>query len=186
MVVESDFSDTTRWCPSACFVEVLQHQLDRANAQKGFTLFIYVFIVEVELLYNVVLVSAVQQRESPVCIHTSPPSWASYSPQPTHLGHHRALSWAPLLCSSGPLDPLYTRKCMYVSATLPVQLTLSFPHYGHKPVLHACASIPALQISSPGPFSSIPYLCIHIWYLSFSFWLSLWMTDSRAIHMTRL
>lgn len=47
VVVESDFSDTTRWGRSACHVEVLQHQLDRANAQKGFTLLIYVFTVGV-------------------------------------------------------------------------------------------------------------------------------------------
>ena len=34
-----------------------------------------------------------------------------------------------------------------------MQPTLPFPHGVHKPVLHACASIPALQISSPVPFT---------------------------------
>ena len=34
-------------------------------------------------------VSAVQQSESAVCIHTAPPSWISH---PTLLGHPRALS----------------------------------------------------------------------------------------------
>ena len=39
--------------------------------------------------------SAVQQNESAVCIHTSPCSWASLPPHPTPLVHHRAPSWAP-------------------------------------------------------------------------------------------
>ena len=44
------------------------------------------------------LVSAVQQSESTLCIHISFPSWTSLPPPPTYptpLGHHRALSWAP-------------------------------------------------------------------------------------------
>ena len=43
------------------------------------------------------LVSAVEQSESSICIHISPLSWASLpsTPHPTPLGHHRALSWAP-------------------------------------------------------------------------------------------
>ena len=35
---------------------------------------VFFFLIGVYLLYNVVLVSAVQQRESAVCIHISPPS----------------------------------------------------------------------------------------------------------------
>ena len=35
--------------------------------------FIY-FTIEVKLLYNVILVSPVQQSESAMCIHISPPS----------------------------------------------------------------------------------------------------------------
>ena len=35
------------------------------------------FLIGVELLYNFVLVSAVQQRESAMSVHISPPSWAS-------------------------------------------------------------------------------------------------------------
>ena len=41
-------------------------------------------------LYNVVLVSAIQQRRSAIIIHVSPPSCASLPcPHPTSLG------WAP-------------------------------------------------------------------------------------------
>ena len=36
--------------------------------------FFFFFFFEIQLLYNVVLVSAVQQSESAVCVHMSPPS----------------------------------------------------------------------------------------------------------------
>ena len=42
--------------------------------------------------------TTVQKHQSAVCIHISSPSWASFPPthpHPTHLGHHRELSWAP-------------------------------------------------------------------------------------------
>ena len=40
---------------------------------------------------------AVQQHESAISTHISPPSWASLPPLPhsTPLGHHRAPRWAP-------------------------------------------------------------------------------------------
>ena len=34
----------------------------------------FFFFFEIQLLYNVVLVSAVQQSQSAVCVHMSPPS----------------------------------------------------------------------------------------------------------------
>ena len=37
-----------------------------------FCLFVYLFLIGVQLLYNVVLVSAVQRSESAICIHISP------------------------------------------------------------------------------------------------------------------
>ena len=46
--------------------------------------------VEVELIYNVVLISTVQQNESTIHIHSSPPYWI-----PSHSGHHRTLSRSP-------------------------------------------------------------------------------------------
>ena len=36
----------------------------------------------VKLIYNVVLVSAVQRSESAICIPISPPSWTSLPPSP--------------------------------------------------------------------------------------------------------
>ena len=49
--------------------------------------------LSLQLLYNVVLVSAAQQCECIICMHISPPSWTSLSssPHPTPLDHHRAL-----------------------------------------------------------------------------------------------
>ena len=52
------------------------------------------FLIGVSSLYNVVLVSAVQLSESGICVHISFPSWASLPYHPTHLGHHKAQSWA--------------------------------------------------------------------------------------------
>ena len=47
------------------------------------------------------LVSAVQQSKSAVCIHIAPPS------PPSHpLGHHRALSWAPSAIQQLPTSDL--------------------------------------------------------------------------------
>ena len=49
-----------------------------------------------ELLYSVPLVSAIHQCKPVIIIHVSPPSSASFpSPDPTLLGHHRVLGWAP-------------------------------------------------------------------------------------------
>ena len=39
---------------------------------------IFFFFIGVYLLYNAVLVSAVQRSESAICIHKSPPSWAPH------------------------------------------------------------------------------------------------------------
>ena len=51
------------------------------------------FFIGVELLYNVVIVSAVQKSKSAVCIHIFSSSLASLPPNPhsTPLGHHGIL-----------------------------------------------------------------------------------------------
>ena len=68
--------------------------------------FFFFFFIGVKLLYNVVLVSAVQWSESALCIPISPPSWTSLLPNspppPPHLGHHRAPSWAPCAIQQVP------------------------------------------------------------------------------------
>ena len=60
------------------------------------------------LLYNVVLLSAVQQGESSICIDISPPSWPLPSPTPCHLSHYRALSWVPCAMQQVPTGCVQT------------------------------------------------------------------------------
>ena len=69
------------------------------------------FLIGRWLLYNVVLVSVVQQHASALSTHThthththiSPPSWASSStPHLTALGRHRAPGWAPSVTQQLP------------------------------------------------------------------------------------
>ena len=64
----------------------------------------YFIFIGVCLVCNIVLVSAVQQSESTICIHTSPPSWTSVTPtpHPTPLVHNRVLSWAPCAIQQVP------------------------------------------------------------------------------------
>ena len=69
-----------------------------------------------QLLYNVVLVSAVQRSESAICIHKSPPSWVSLLlSHLTLLSHHRAQSWAPYDIQQPPTSYLFTHGSIYVS-----------------------------------------------------------------------
>ena len=74
---------------------------------------------------------------------------------PSHpLGHHRAPSWAPCAIQHLPTSYLcYTWQCVYISATLSICPTLSFPLSVHKCILDVCVSLPALQIGSSVLFS---------------------------------
>ena len=57
--------------------------------------FLNIFLVGGKLLYNIVLVSNIQQCESVIIMHVFPPSWACLSlPHPSPLGHHRTPGWA--------------------------------------------------------------------------------------------
>ena len=52
-------------------------QVLRAQSQNSFVF----FLIAVQLLYSVVLVSAVQYRESAICIHVLPPTFPFHSPR---------------------------------------------------------------------------------------------------------
>ena len=113
---------------------------------------------------------------------TFPPSWASLSSlHLTPLSHPRALSWAPCAtCSSFPLAVLYLVVYKFSCCSF---------SWSHLFLLLLCPQVhslhlrlyPALQIGSSVTFFWIPYMCINIRYLFFSFWL---MTASRFIHIT--
>ena len=78
--------------------------------EKYQSLFLFNFLIGRKLLYNIVLVSAIQQYKPIIIIlvmrtsitswwYISPPSWSSLpSLHPTPLGHyHRASGWAPCI-----------------------------------------------------------------------------------------
>ena len=64
--------------------------------ERDVVFFLFYIFIGVELLYNVVLVSVVQQSESAISMHISPYPLAlappSHPPYPTSLGRHKALS----------------------------------------------------------------------------------------------
>ena len=47
----------------------------------------------------------------------------------------------------------------------------SFPHSVHRSVFYVCISVVALQMDSSIPSFQVPYICINIKHLFFSFWL---------------
>ena len=81
-------------------------------------LYFFKIFIGVELLYNVVLVSTLQQSESAIHIHISP-----FFVFPSHLGHHRSLSTVPCAIQQALISYLfYTQyqQCMYVNPNLPI------------------------------------------------------------------
>ena len=69
-----------------------------------------------------------------IIIHPSTLSFPPF-PQPTPLGHHRARGWAPCVIKQLPVSSvLYTRRYMYVSATL----NSPHPLLPHESVLSIC------------------------------------------------
>ena len=92
-------------------------------------------------------------------------------------------------CSCFPLATIL-HLVVYICPYHPLtwsQLTLPPPRV-LKSILYICVFIPVLPLGSSEPFFfffQIPCICVSIWYLFFSFWLtSLCMTDSRSIHLT--
>ena len=79
------------------------------------------------MLYNVMLVSAVQQSKSATCIHISPIFRIFFS----HLGHHRALSRVPCAKQSVLINDLFTHSINTVFISIPssqfIPLPLSSP-----------------------------------------------------------
>ena len=66
-------------------------------------------------------------------MYTYIPSLPSH-PTSHHLGHHRASSWAPCATQKLPTSSLFhIWQCVYVSATLPIHPTPSFPLCVHSP-----------------------------------------------------
>ena len=92
------------------------------------------------------------------------------TPHPTHLSHHRAPHRALCVYSSFPQAIYFTHGSVHMSVLLSQFIPLSPPVCTWP--LYVCVSIPALQIGSSVPFFQIPYICVKIWHLFFSFWLT--------------
>ena len=99
------------------------------------------------MLYNVVIVSVVQQSESAthICIY---PLFLGFS---SHFGHHRAssrVSCAIQLVLIGYL--FYTLYCIYVNPSLPVHPILPFP-FSISSVIQSCPILcDPMDCSMPG------------------------------------
>lgn len=93
---------------------------------------IYFVFIGVELLYSVVLVSPVQQCESALCTHVSPPFWVSFPAHPASHASGSSQSPAPscLCCieASHQLSVLHM-----VSAALSTHPTLYSPSVSTSP-----------------------------------------------------
>ena len=137
------------------------------------------------------LVSAADQREIYIHTHTHtyiylPLATLSHPlPSLTHLGHHRAENWAPLVVWQLPIRFLCcTWPCIYVKASCSINPTLSFLDYFNKFLLYICSSIPALKISSSVSFLWVPHISIKIWYFLLSFRTDFTLYDnSRSIFL---
>ena len=123
------------------------------------------------MLYNVVLVSAIYQHESTICIHMPCTSWTSL-PLPTFppkVVTEYGLE-LPASYSKFPLAIYFTHGNVRFHAILSILPTLSFPDCVHESVLCVCVSTAALQIGSLVPSLQISYTCADIQYLFFTFW----------------
>ena len=84
-------------------------------------LFLNLFLIGGELLYNVVLVSAVQQCESAISIHISPPSYP-----PTHTSRLSQSPWLSFLCYTTTIQlsilqmVIYAFQCYSLNLSRPL------------------------------------------------------------------
>ena len=122
------------------------------------------------LLYNKVKV---------ICIHISPPSWASLPPLHAKSSQSTELSFLCYKAASCWLSALHT----VVDICQCSSLSSSYPRLCvHTWSLHLCLYSCTINRSICTLFLD-PYICINILCL-FSFWLtSLCMTDCKSIHI---
>ena len=117
--------------------------------------------------------------------HTCDPPTSCSTPSFQVVTEHQL--WVPCIIRQTPTGYLfYIQYCICFSATLSNHPTLYFSHCVQKSVLYVCVSFTALPIGSLVLSFYIPYICVNIWYLSFSLWpTSLCIICSRFIHLIR-
>ena len=146
--------------------------------------FIYFFNWKIIALENFVVFCHTSTRISYRDTHV--PSLPSLLPHPTLLDCYRAPVWVPWVIQQVPIAIYLTDGIVNFHVTHFIHLTLSpIPYVSvNRSVLYICFSTAALKINSSVPSFESPYICISIWYLYFSFWLtSLSIIGSRFIHL---
>ena len=117
------------------------------------------FLIGGKLLFNVILVSAIQQNESVIIIYTlllkSP-----YCPPISPLQVITEPSWAPCV-----IQQLPTNSFIHDS----VQMSMLLSHFVPPPFLHQLCPQVCSLLGSSVPFFQIPYIFLNIQYLFFSF-----------------
>ena len=94
------------------------------------------------------------------------------SSQSPKLGSLCYLATYHYLSVSHMIDSVYICQCCFLSSSHP-----------HLPLL--CPQVCSL-LGSSVPRFSIPYMCVNIWYLFFSFWLALLcIKGSTSLHLTQ-
>ena len=134
--------------------------------------------------------SVIHQEESAIGTPMSPLSQTllpSLSlPHPSAC--YRAPVWVPLSCRKSPLAICFTHGIVNFYVTLSIHLPFSLlsSHLVQRSVFYVCFSTATLKINSSVPSLQIPYICVIIQYLYFSFWLtSLWIMGSSFVHLIR-
>ena len=122
--------------------------------------------------------------------YTHVPSLPDFPPPPSPPQPSaccRAPVWVPWVTQQIPTGHVfYIRYCKFPCYSLHLPFCLLSFHHVHRSVLHVCLSTAALRINSSVPSLQIPCICVSIWYLSFSFWLtSLCIICSSFVHLIR-
>ena len=111
-----------------CLLAICMFFLEKCLVSPSKKMFLHLFLLGGKkiFVYNIVLVSALQQHESTISIHTF--SLLNLPPTPPHailVGHHRAPGWAPCAMQHLPISCLfYTWQCTYSNAILSIRPTL--------------------------------------------------------------
>ena len=127
------------------------------------------------------------QQESAIGTLIPPPSEISLpSPSPPPVAEPQFEF--PGSCSKSPLAICFTYGIVnfYVTLSLHLPFSLFSSHLVHTFLIYVSFSIPALKVNLSVPSLQIPYVCLSIWYLYFSFWLtSFCIIGSRFVHLIR-
>ena len=134
--------------------------------------FLLILCIGIQLLYNTVLISTIEQiRGSVICKHISLSSGFSF-----HLGHHKAPTRVPYAIQQAFTSYLSNaQQCIHVNLNIPVYSMPLSPLGVHILALYICISITALQISSSVLFFQIPYICINIAYMLYDMPIHMYM-----------